>query len=104
MALVTHPRRTVLVVLGDQELPSDLAGRHYIRLCPASAEALHDLASRLRDAGCDIDQTGDHWLNPACFPNRGDLSPQPPASTLQHPETGSSLGTEMGAFNNDPIN
>jgi len=28
MALTTHPDRTVLVVLGDPELPSDLAGRH----------------------------------------------------------------------------
>jgi predicted nucleotide-binding protein len=27
MALITHPDRTVIVVLGDQELPSDLAGR-----------------------------------------------------------------------------
>ena len=32
IASVTHPERTVLAVLGHQELPSDLAGRHYIRL------------------------------------------------------------------------
>ena len=74
MALVTHPRRTVLVVLGDQELPSDLAGRHYIRLSPLSTEALHALASRLSDAGCDIDQTGEHWLNSARFPDRDNLT------------------------------
>lgn len=73
MALVTHPRRTVLVVLGNQELPSDLAGRHYIRLSPASTQALHALASRLHDAGCDIDQTGEHWLNPTRFPERDNL-------------------------------
>jgi predicted nucleotide-binding protein len=71
MALITHPSRTVLVVLGDQELPSDLAGRHYVRLSPASTEGLNALAGRLRDAGCDIDQTGDHWLDPGRFPDRG---------------------------------
>jgi predicted nucleotide-binding protein len=70
MALITHPRRTVLVVLGNQELPSDLAGRHYIRLSPASTEALNAFAGRLRDAGCDIDQTGGQWLDPARFPDR----------------------------------
>ena len=32
MALITHPTRTIIAVLGDQELPSDLAGRHYVRL------------------------------------------------------------------------
>jgi predicted nucleotide-binding protein len=32
MALSTHPTRTILAVLGTQELPSDLAGRHYVRL------------------------------------------------------------------------
>ena len=32
MALVTHPGRTVIVILGPQELPSDLAGRNYAGL------------------------------------------------------------------------
>ena len=41
MALVTHPRRTVLVVHGPQELPSDLAGRNYIRLSHKSPKDLH---------------------------------------------------------------
>ncbi len=58
MALVTHPTRTVLVMLGPQELPSDLAGRHYIRISPTSSVPLHDLASRLSEAGCDTDLTG----------------------------------------------
>jgi predicted nucleotide-binding protein len=73
MALITHPSRTVLVALGDQELPSDLAGRLYIRLSPTSTEALNALATRLRDAGCEIDQTGDHWLDPSGFPDRDNL-------------------------------
>lgn len=32
MALITHPTRSILGVLADLELPSDLAGRRYIRL------------------------------------------------------------------------
>jgi predicted nucleotide-binding protein len=77
MALITHPQRTVLAVLGPQDLPSDLAGRHYVRLNHTSVEPLNDLATRLRDAGCDTDLTGSDWLNPARFPDRDNLTPQP---------------------------
>jgi DNA-binding beta-propeller fold protein YncE len=75
MALITHPKRTVLAVLGNQELPSDLSGRHYIRLSHTNAAPLHDLAARLHDAGCDTDTSGTDWLNPARFPDR-DHTPQ----------------------------
>ncbi len=77
MALTTHPDRTVLVMLGDQVLPSDLAGRHYIRLSHTSPAPLHDLASRLAKAGCDTDTTGSAWLDPARFPDRDDIDPVP---------------------------
>jgi predicted nucleotide-binding protein len=70
MALVTHPSRTVLAVLGPQELPSDLAGRHYIRLSHTAQEPLRALAARLRDAGCDVDLGGTGWLDPGRFPDR----------------------------------
>jgi predicted nucleotide-binding protein len=68
MALATHARRTVLVVLGEQEIPSDLAGRHYVRL--GSGQALRDLAQRLERAGCPVDLTGSDWLDLTRFPNR----------------------------------
>jgi len=77
MALVTHPGRTVLVVLGSQELPSDLAGRHYIRL-NNTAGPLYELANRLAEAGCELNRTGTQWLDPTNFPSRDDLSPSPP--------------------------
>jgi predicted nucleotide-binding protein len=70
MALATHPQRTVLVVLGEQELPSDLAGRHYIKL-DGTARALHDLARQLIAAKCDVDITGAEWIDPGIFPDRG---------------------------------
>ena len=79
MALTTHPDRTVLVVLGDQELPSDLAGRHYVRLSRTSSAPLHDLASRLEMAGCDTDTSGSAWLEPTRFPDRDHIDPVPPS-------------------------
>jgi predicted nucleotide-binding protein len=77
MALTSHPDRTVLVVLGTQELPSDLAGRHYVRLSRTSTAPLNDLANRLRKAGCDTNTTGTAWLDPARFPERSDIEPMP---------------------------
>jgi predicted nucleotide-binding protein len=70
MALVTHPTRTVIAVLGQQELPSDLAGRHYIRLSHADPAPLNDLARRLGDAGCLVDLSGTDWLRATRFPDR----------------------------------
>lgn len=74
-AFGSHPDRTVLVVLGDQELPSDLAGRHYVRL--DSVAALRDLAGRLERAGCPVNITGTDWLDLGRFPGRDDLSAAP---------------------------
>jgi predicted nucleotide-binding protein len=70
MALVTHPTRTVVAVLGQQELPSDLAGRHYVRLSHTDPAPLNDLAGRLGDAGCLVDLSGTDWLQATRFPDR----------------------------------
>jgi predicted nucleotide-binding protein len=75
MAFATHPERTVLVVLGDQEIPSDLAGRHYVRL--GSVGALRDLAQRLEQAGCPVDLTGNDWLDVERFPGRSEIAAAP---------------------------
>lgn len=78
MALSTHPDRTVLVQLGPQELPSDLAGQLFIRLDHDDARPLHDLATRLRPAGSDTDLTGTSWLDPHLFPDRSNVPAAPP--------------------------
>lgn len=75
MALIAHPTRTIIAVLGNQELPSDLAGRHYVRLSPTHVQPLNDLAGRLADAGCDIDLSGSDWLHPDRFPDRDSTAP-----------------------------
>lgn len=76
MALVTHPRETVLLVLGNQELPSDLAGRHFIRL-DGTGIPLKDLSERLKTAGCAVELSGTDWLNPGRFPMRDNVQVRP---------------------------
>jgi predicted nucleotide-binding protein len=72
MALATHPRETILLVLGNQELPSDLSGRHFIRL-DGTGMPLKNLGDRLKTAGCAVELEGNDWLNPRRFPNRDDI-------------------------------
>jgi predicted nucleotide-binding protein len=72
MALATHPRETILLVLGNQELPSDLSGRHFIRL-DGTGIPLKNLGDRLRTAGCAVELDGNDWLNPRRFPNRDNI-------------------------------
>jgi predicted nucleotide-binding protein len=79
MALATHPRETILLVLGNQELPSDLSGRHFIRL-DGTAGPLKELGDRLKTAGCavELDGTTD-WLKPGRFPKRDTIQAMIPA-------------------------
>jgi predicted nucleotide-binding protein len=76
MAFATHPDRTVLVVLGNHAMPSDLAGRHFVRL-DGTVDALHELASRLAGAGCKVRTSGTQWLRTSRFPSRDDISALP---------------------------
>lgn len=97
MALVTHPTRTIIAVLGDQELPSDLAGRHYVRLSHTDVEPLNDLAGRLGDAGCDIDLSGSDWLHPGRFPDReGTIPPASEGPASQTRQAGTAAGPPGG--------
>jgi len=76
LAFATHPDRTVLAVLGNHPLPSDLAGRHYVRI-DGTSEALHELAARLEGAGCDVRRSGTQWLDGGRFPNRTEVPSEP---------------------------
>jgi predicted nucleotide-binding protein len=84
MALATHPRETILLVLGEQELPSDLSGRLFIRL-DSTGIPLKLLSERLKTAGCAVDLSGTDWLNPDRFPNR-DHEPAKPARRRKPPD------------------
>lgn len=84
MALAVNPDRTILVLLGSQDLPSDIAGRHFIRL-NGTAASLHELANRLHDAGCEVQRSGSHWLDPARFPSRESMPSSPSHDLLTPP-------------------
>jgi len=60
MAMGRSPERTVLVQLGDTRPFSDIGGRHVIRLT-SNSKSRHDLADRLRLAGCDVNTSDRDW-------------------------------------------
>ena len=60
MAMGRNQERTVLIELGDLQLPSDLSGRHTIRM-NNSVTRRQDLAHRLEDAGCTVNLRGNDW-------------------------------------------
>ncbi|HEV7752228.1 MAG TPA: nucleotide-binding protein [Baekduia sp.] len=69
MAFGIHPDRTVMVELGALRPFSDVFGRHVVRL-DGSAAPLRDIASRLKVAGCTVNDGGDDWADPGRFPLR----------------------------------
>jgi hypothetical protein len=67
MALATHPDRTLLVVIGDVELPTNLAGRNLIRL-DGTPTGLVAMAARLEDAAkCPVRRRGSDWFEARSF-------------------------------------
>jgi predicted nucleotide-binding protein len=76
MAVMAHPDRTIFVILGELDLPSDLAGRSYVRL-DGTPGPLNALATRLEVAGCPIDRSGMHWMDASRFPKRHGISAAP---------------------------
>ncbi len=66
MAMGHNPDRTILIELGELRPFSDVAGRHAIRL-NNSAERRHELAQRLKTAGCSVEDGGTDWLKVGDF-------------------------------------
>lgn len=66
MAMGRDPKRTVLVQVGDLRPFSDVGGRYVVRL-DDSSERRHDLAERLRTAGCAVDLSGRDWHKAGSF-------------------------------------
>jgi predicted nucleotide-binding protein len=69
MAFGIHPDRVVLVELGTLRPFSDVFGRHVVRLGD-DAGPLREIASRLKAAGCAVNEDGDDWADPKRFPRR----------------------------------
>jgi predicted nucleotide-binding protein len=60
MAMGRAPNRTIIVEMGDLRHFSDISGRHTVRL-DNSTERRHELALKLRIAGCTINLSGTDW-------------------------------------------
>jgi predicted nucleotide-binding protein len=68
MAFATRPNQTVLAQFGNVRPFSDVAGRHVVRM-DDSVQKRHELASKLKTAGCSVDTDGSDWQS------AGDLTP-----------------------------
>ena len=83
IAATSHPDRTIVLELGRPRTATDLAGVNAVRVGLDQAWR-HELANRLRDAGCPVNTEGSDWLNVGAFAepdlphvveaNRGDHS------------------------------
>lgn len=108
MAFAAQAKRTVIVVLGDQSLPSDLDGRNYVRL-DGTAKPLGEIATRLETAGCPVDRSGTEWLDPARFPVRDRLLAHPlmipsPEDPSSHWRPAFQVHGELILFELHPLN
>ncbi len=66
MAFGRDPDRVLLIEVGQVKAFSDVAGRHVIRLSN-SPEKRHDVAERLKTAGCSVTTEGKDWLQAGDF-------------------------------------
>jgi predicted nucleotide-binding protein len=65
-AFSSHPDRTVMVQLGKVRPFSDIAGRHVVEMTD-DADKRQELATKLENAGCDVDRSGTDWLKAGDF-------------------------------------
>jgi len=66
MAFGRDPNSTVLVQLGDTRPFSDVGGRHVIHLSESPATR-QEFATKLANAGCNVDTSGTDWLTAGTF-------------------------------------
>jgi predicted nucleotide-binding protein len=68
MAFGRRPENTVLVQIGELRPFSDIAGRHIVNL-DNSTKKRQELITKLRNAGCDVDDSGTDWHDTGNFEN-----------------------------------
>jgi len=66
LAFGRNERATVVVQVGDVKPFSDLIGRHITRL-DNSPEKRSEFVTKLRNAGCDVDDSGTDWFSAGDF-------------------------------------
>lgn len=69
LALGRHPKRTVIVELGQNRPFSDISGLHVVKLSN-DVKKRHELAIKLKNAGCLIDiENKNDWMHEGDFDN-----------------------------------
>ena len=66
MAMGRYPERTILVQVGQHRPWSDIAGKH-VTLMDNSPQKRQELATKLANAGCKVDISGDSWFSAGDF-------------------------------------
>ena len=66
MAMGRNPASTVLVQVGEMRPFSDIGGRHVVHLSN-SAETRSEFATKLANAGCNVNISGTDWLSEGDF-------------------------------------
>lgn len=66
MAFATHPDRTLLVQVGNVKEFSDVGGRHVVHMTSDYSKR-QELATKLTNAGCDVDISGSDWVTAGDF-------------------------------------
>jgi predicted nucleotide-binding protein len=77
MAFGTHPDQTVMVQLGNVREFSDTAGRHVVRMSNDYSKR-QECATKLRNAGCEVDLAGSDWVTAGDFTDPLSRSPKKP--------------------------
>ena len=75
MAFGKNPNSTILAQLGETRPFSDVGGRHVMRLSD-SASSRQEFATKLANAGCNVDTSGVDWLSAGDFSVRKRRSPR----------------------------
>jgi hypothetical protein len=66
MALVTNSDRTLVLMVGEHRPVTDLCGLNFIRV-NGTIDCRRKIASRLKLAGCLVDDNGQDWLHAGDF-------------------------------------
>ncbi|MDX3191245.1 BN6_48550 family protein [Streptomyces sp. MN03-5084-2B] len=76
MALMAYPDRTIIIEMGSLRPVSDLSGLHVVRF-DGSGPAIARVVSRLRTAGCPVDESDRSWRDPARFADLATFTRRP---------------------------
>ena len=102
MALAIDEDRTIFVILGKVSVPSDIEGRHLVRMSN-DAPSRNVLKTRLEGVGCDVKAQSD-WLHSGDFDGAvAGLSYDPPGASPSKPDPKLEGGATAPAMSDEAV-